>query len=81
MFKIADMALPSGYIPSEGEEYMSPRQRAFFYRLLMDWRQQFVEDSDKALAAMTEEKAILADPTDRAALKTDRDFELKTRDR
>ncbi len=81
MVKIADIVLPAGYVPSEEEEYMSPEQRAFFYRLLMDWRQQLMEDADKTLAAMTEEKAIFADPTDRAALETDRNFELRTRDR
>ena len=60
---------------------MAPRQRVFFYRLLMEWRQQLMEDADKTLAAMTEEKAMFADPTDRAALETDRNFELRTRDR
>jgi DnaK suppressor protein len=81
MSKIADIELPEKYIPSDEEEYMSPKQRAFFYRLLMEWRQQLMEDADKTLAAMTEEKAMFADPTDRAALETDRNFELRTRDR
>ncbi|MBF0584638.1 MAG: RNA polymerase-binding protein DksA [Magnetococcales bacterium] len=81
MSKIAEMELPEGYVPSEEETYMSPQQRAFFCRLLMVWRQQLVDDADKTLAAMTEEKAIFADPTDRAALETDRNFELRTRDR
>ncbi|WP_130470187.1 RNA polymerase-binding protein DksA [Candidatus Magnetaquicoccus inordinatus] len=81
MEKIADIVLPEGYVPSEDEEYMSPKQRAFFYRLLVEWRHQLMEDADKTLAAMTEEKAIFADPTDRAALETDRNFELRTRDR
>ncbi|MEO5352365.1 MAG: RNA polymerase-binding protein DksA [Magnetococcus sp. XQGC-1] len=81
MSKIADIVLPEKYVPSDEEEYMSPKQRAFFLRLLMEWRQQLVEDADKTLAAMTEEKAMFADPTDRAALETDRNFELRTRDR
>lgn len=81
MSKIADIVLPDHYVPSEEEEYMAPNQRAFFYRLLMEWRQQLMEDADKTLAAMTEEKAMFADPTDRAALETDRNFELRTRDR
>ncbi|MEO5339931.1 MAG: RNA polymerase-binding protein DksA [Magnetococcus sp. MYC-9] len=81
MSKIADITLPERYRPSEDEEYMSPRQRAFFSRLLLEWRAQLMEEADKTLAAMTEEKAIFADPTDRAALETDRNFELRTRDR
>ena len=81
MSKIADIELPDGYVPSGEETYMEPKQRAFFRRLLMDWRQQLTEDADKTLAVMTEEKAIFADPTDRAAMETDRNFELRTRDR
>ena len=81
MGKIADIKLLDGYIPSEEEEYMVPEQRAFFLRLLLEWRQQLTDDADKTLAVMTEEKAIFADPTDRASLETDRNFELRTRDR
>ena len=81
MGKIADIKLPKGYVPSTAEEYMSPKQRAFFLDLLKAWRKQLLDDADKTLAIMTEEKAMFADPTDRAALETDRNFELRTRDR
>lgn len=81
MGKIADIKLPKGYVPSKEEVYMGPEQRAFFLRLLLDWRGQLLDDADKTLAIMTEEKAIFADPTDRASLETDRNFELRTRDR
>ncbi len=81
MEKIADIKLPKGYVPSEDETYMEPQQRAFFYNLLLDWKRQLMEDADKTVSVMTEEKAIFADPTDRASLETDRNFELRTRDR
>ncbi len=81
MEKIADIKLPEGYVPSEDETYMEPRQRAYFYKLLLDWKRQLQVDADKTVSVMTEEKAIFADPTDRASLETDRNFELRTRDR
>ncbi|HAT49389.1 MAG: RNA polymerase-binding protein DksA [Magnetococcales bacterium] len=81
MTKIADIVLPEGYRPSEDETYMAPQQRAFFYRLLAEWRRQLLDDATKTVAVMTEEKAAFADPADRATLETDRNFELRTRDR
>ncbi|MBF0340671.1 MAG: RNA polymerase-binding protein DksA [Magnetococcales bacterium] len=79
--KIADIQLPEGYRPSEDEEFMCPNQRAFFRHLLLEWEKQLLEEAEKTVNIMTEEKAIFADPTDRASLETDRNFELRTRDR
>ncbi|MBF0191735.1 MAG: RNA polymerase-binding protein DksA [Magnetococcales bacterium] len=79
--KIADIQLPEGYRPSEDEEFMCPNQRAFFRKLLLEWEEQLLEEAEKTVNIMTEEKAIFADPTDRASLETDRNFELRTRDR
>jgi DnaK suppressor protein len=79
--KIADMVLEKGYRPSKDEEYMSAKQRAFFYQLLLSWQQQLRGDAGKTVSVMTEEKALFADPADRATLETDRNFELRTRDR
>lgn len=79
--KIADVQLPEGYRPSEDEEFMCVNQRAFFRQLLLEWEAQLVEEAEKTVSIMTEEKAIFADPTDRASLETDRNFELRTRDR
>ncbi len=79
--KIADIVLAKGYKPSKDEPYMSPKQRAFFYQLLDKWQQQLRGDAEKTVSVMTEEKALFADPSDRATLETDRNFELRTRDR
>ena len=79
--KIADIVLEDGYRPSNDEPYMSPKQRAFFYQLLQKWQEQLQGDAQKTVSVMTEEKAVFADPSDRATLETDRNFELRTRDR
>ncbi|MBF0137134.1 MAG: RNA polymerase-binding protein DksA [Magnetococcus sp. DMHC-1] len=81
MSKIADIHVPEGYRPSPDEPYMSPIQRAFFRKLLLTWKNQLIEEAEKTVSVMNEEKAIFADPTDRASLETDRNFELRTRDR
>ncbi|MBF0625347.1 MAG: RNA polymerase-binding protein DksA [Magnetococcales bacterium] len=81
MTRIADIILPEGYRPSPDEEYMCPMQRAFFRKLLMEWRKQLQGEAERTVTGMNEEKAVFADPTDRATLETDRNFELRTRDR
>ncbi|NGZ27971.1 MAG: RNA polymerase-binding protein DksA [Magnetococcales bacterium] len=81
MGKIADILLPEGYRPSEKDEYMCPDHRAFFMKLLKEWKGQLLHDAERTLTSMNEEKAVFADPTDRATLETDRNFELRTRDR
>lgn len=79
--KIADIVLPADYKPSESDPYMCPPQRAFFRKLLLQWREQLLLEAERTVSAMTAEKAVFADPTDRASLETDRNFELRTRDR
>jgi len=78
---IAEIVLPEGYEPSEDESYMGLNHRAFFRNLLMAWRLQLQEGAEKTVSTMTGQKALFADPTDRAALESDRNFELRARDR
>ena len=75
------ITLPEGYRPEEGGEYMTVEHRAYFRQLLYDWRNRLLHDADKTVNTMSEEKALFADPTDRASLESDRNFELRTRDR
>ncbi|MBF0188180.1 MAG: RNA polymerase-binding protein DksA [Magnetococcales bacterium] len=81
MDKIADIQLPEGYTPSDEEEYMNSEQRAYFMKLLNNWKKQVANEAERTVNVMHEEKAVFADPTDRASLETDRNFELRTRDR
>lgn len=81
MNDIDQIKLPEGYLPGDDEPYMSPQQRAFFRELLRSWKKELLDEAERTISAMHEEKAIFADPTDRATLETDRNFELRTRDR
>ncbi|MBF0461352.1 MAG: RNA polymerase-binding protein DksA [Magnetococcales bacterium] len=78
---MADSALPDPGVLPEEDAYMSPRQRAFFCRLLLEWRQQLTKDVEKTLVAMTEGESFFPDPADRATLESERNFDLKTSDR
>jgi DnaK suppressor protein len=71
----------STYRPTEDEEFMSPRQRAYFRQKLMAWRQDILEQSKETLSHLQQETENHPDITDRATSETDRALELRTRDR
>lgn len=71
----------STYRPSEDEEFMSQRQRAYFRQKLMAWRQDILDQSKETLSHLQQETENHPDITDRATSETDRALELRTRDR
>lgn len=77
----AAAAGPDGYMPSEAEEFMNPRQQAFFRRLLTDWKRSIVAESEITLASLQDGPIREPDLTDRASSETDWAIELRTRDR
>lgn len=72
---------PDGYIPSDDEEFMNPRQLAFFRKLLTDWKKGIVAESETTLASLQDGPIREPDLTDRASSETDWAIELRTRDR
>lgn len=54
---------------------------AEFKALLQHQVDELLHDAGKTVSDMTEEKTNFPDPTDRAALESDRNFELRIRDR
>ncbi|WP_439546836.1 RNA polymerase-binding protein DksA [Sandarakinorhabdus sp.] len=73
--------LPAGYRPTADEEFMNPRQQAYFRRKLQDWKEQILKESEGTLEALKAEPLREPDLTDRAASETDWGIELRTRDR
>ncbi len=73
--------LPKNYRPSEKEEYMSPRQLAYFRQKLKDWRDQLVEESRQTMENLREEVRDVGDDAERATRETENSLELRTRDR
>ena len=73
--------LPKNYKPTEKENFMSARQREYFRRKLLSWREELVDESSETLKNMQEESLAEPDMADRASLESDRALELRTRDR
>ncbi len=75
-----DVAVES-YKPSDGEPFMNDRQREYFRRKLIGWRDAILAESRDTLAALQSESENHPDIADRASSETDRAIELRARDR
>jgi DnaK suppressor protein len=73
--------LPQGYRPGADEEFMNPRQLAYFRRKLLDWKDDILREARETLQTLQTESLREPDVTDRASSETDWSIELRTRDR
>jgi DnaK suppressor protein len=69
------------YKPSEDEVFMNERQREYFRRKLMAWKDEILRESRETLVALQSENENHPDIADRASSETDRAIELRARDR
>jgi len=69
------------YRPSESEVFMSERQKEYFRRKLLEWKNDILKESKFTLEQLQEESLHLPDLADRASSETDKAIELRTRDR
>ena len=69
------------YRPSEDEPFMNDRQRAYFRRKLLAWREEILRSTKETLQHLQDESAQHADIADRATSETERALELRARDR
>ena len=77
----AKKKFPEDYRPSEDEPFMSDRQRAYFRRKLLLWRDEILRSTKETLQHLHDESAQHADIADRASSETERALELRARDR
>ncbi len=75
------VTLPEGYRPSDDEEFMNERQRAYFRAKLEAWRDDIIRQTRATIEGLTVESSQHADIADRATSETDRALELRARDR
>jgi DnaK suppressor protein len=75
------VALPPGYHPVAREEYMGPRQLAYFRAKLQKWREDLVEESKQTIDNLRDEVRDVGDEAERATRETENSLELRTRDR
>jgi DnaK suppressor protein len=73
--------LDESYKPSEDEPFMCDRQREYFRRKLLAWKDDILQESRDTLAALQSENENHPDIADRASSETDRAIELRARDR
>jgi DnaK suppressor protein len=69
------------YRPSDAEPFMNERQREYFRRKLIAWRESILAESRDTLNALQLESENHPDIADRASSETDRAIELRARDR
>lgn len=69
------------YKPSEAEPFMNERQREYFRRKLIAWRESILAESRDTLAVLQHESENHPDIADRASSESDRAIELRARDR
>ena len=69
------------YVPSDDEEFMNERQRAYFRAKLNDWKNEILREARETLGNLQEDSANHPDIADRASSETDRAIELRARDR
>ncbi|MFN7882062.1 MAG: RNA polymerase-binding protein DksA [bacterium] len=81
MPKVDVLDTEPGYRPSEDEDFMNERQREYFRRKLMAWKEEILRESRETVAHLQAETENHPDLADRATSETDRALELRTRDR
>jgi DnaK suppressor protein len=73
--------IDNDYRPSDDEPFMCDRQKEYFRRKLLAWRESILDESRETLEHMQEETQNIPDMADRASAEADRALELRTRDR
>ena len=73
--------LEESYKPTDDEPFMNERQKEYFRRKLLAWKEDILEESRETLIALQSENENHPDLADRASSETDRAIELRARDR
>lgn len=73
--------LETGYRPTSDEPFMNDRQREYFRRKLIAWKDEIIRDAELTLTAMQADTDAHPDLVDRASSEGDRAIELRARDR
>ena len=70
------------YVPNEKEKYMSAKQKAFFKKKLMDWKDDIIETNNKGLYYKEVDHEISSpDIVDQASSQTEKTVEMRTLNR
>jgi DnaK suppressor protein len=73
--------LNGAYRPTDDEPFMNERQRDYFRRKLVAWKEEILREASDTISALQNENDNHPDVADRASSETDRSIELRARDR
>ena len=73
--------IDEAYRPSDEEPFMNERQREYYRRKLINWKNEILREAQDTLVALQTESENPPDLADRASSETDRAIELRARDR
>ena len=66
------------YIPNEKEKYMSAKQKAFFKKKLLTWKNEIIKSNSKVLFVNEDQEISSPDIVDQAASQTEKTIEMRT---
>lgn len=73
--------LSANYRPSESEPFMNARQKEYFRRKLVNWKNEILQENKETLKHLQSDTSQHPDIADRASDESERALELRTRDR
>ena len=66
------------YIPNEKEKYMCSKQKAFFKKKLIDWKDEIMKSNSKILFVNEDQEISSPDVVDQASSQTEKTIEMRT---
>ena len=67
------------YIPTEKEKYMSSKQKTYFKKKLLEWKNEIIKINSKALYfSKIDDEISSADIVDQASSQTEKNVEMRT---
>ncbi len=75
------VAVDEDYKPTDSEPFMNERQREYFRKKLLSWKDEILKESKETLQHLQDERLNHPDLADRASSETERAIELRARDR
>ncbi|MGI9392855.1 MAG: RNA polymerase-binding protein DksA [Parvibaculales bacterium] len=73
--------LSKKYFPSKEEKFMGAKQKEYFRRKLLAWKDDIIRETRETVAYLQDDSVQHPDVTDRASSETEHALELRARDR
>ena len=66
------------YIPNEKEKYMSSKQKGFFKKKLLEWKDEIIKSNSKVLFVNEDQEISSPDVVDQASSQAEKTIEMRT---